>query len=638
MPATWRHTIIFDDSLNMFWRVPPDSAASLDLRHNASVKGSVRSGLCTHAMRVSVPAHGAVRLHSDQPIKRSAQLSLQFWARGASSHFDGARCAASPSPSACTAPLCVSLARASSSAAPVLVPLCRLVALDQRKWSKVSVPLSAFGGAPSDAFDELALVAGGAGGGGPVALLLDEVVLVSSAPPPVPEAPSAGPKLGGGEAGACDYLSSEWRVPPPRGRRLLRRGGGKGGGGGGGGAARPLCRVEDGDHLDGRWVQNCAPSEIKRPDRYAYGRSLPRPFGAWDYRLCYKMSYAERERARAVLSYSWQPRRCALARVNGSAFSRWLGSRTLLLWGDSLIGQQFYSLVWLLKQHVVKIVDYATAEDALRGMEADRRAAARDGLGDDGSLCADSTVGNEGGALTVATLRGGGHIVKVLAHVEMIGQLRTFAPQTTWWAPLWSAADLIVFNVGHHFRNYDGSFNSYYKLVQDAAREALEHSKPGAWLVFKTSNVGHPECEVAAAPLAGGSEAAWSALGGRSWDPPTTTPEYFGKPRFDKAGKPLADKYDWRAPPLHESEWAKQFGYTALRHRFAYLNVSHVDARADGHVGAAMASHPDKAKSGMKPDCLHYCLPGPADAWASALYNLLLNNAKYAGAAPGPAG
>ena len=32
-----------------------------------------------------------------------------------------------------------------------------------------------------------------------------------------------------------------------------------------------------------------------------------------------------------------------------------------------------------------------------------------------------------------------------------------------------------------------------------------------------------------------------------------------------------------------------------------------------------MASHPDKAKSGMKPDCLHYCLPGPPDE-----YNLVL--------------
>ena len=43
-----------------------------------------------------------------------------------------------------------------------------------------------------------------------------------------------------------------------------------------------------------------------------------------------------------------------------------------------------------------------------------------------------------GVAVGPATLRGGGHIVKVLAHVEMIGQLRTFAPQSTWWAPLWS--------------------------------------------------------------------------------------------------------------------------------------------------------------------------------------------------------
>ena len=28
-------------------------------------------------------------------------------------------------------------------------------------------------------------------------------------------------------------------------------------------------------------------------------------------------------------------------------------------------------------------------------------------------------------------------------------------------------------------------------------------------------------------------------------------------------------------------------------------------------------------------DCLHYCLPGPSDAWALALYNLLLNNPRF---------
>ena len=58
------------------------------------------------------------------------------------------------------------------------------------------------------------------------------------------------------------------------------------GGGGGGGtrrgdgagralAAVPLCRVLDGDHLQGRWVQNCDPQSITRPDRYAYGHTLP---------------------------------------------------------------------------------------------------------------------------------------------------------------------------------------------------------------------------------------------------------------------------------------------------------------------------------------------------------------------------
>ena len=35
--------------------------------------------------------------------------------------------------------------------------------------------------------------------------------------------------------------------------------------------------------------------------------------------------------------------------------------------------------------------------------------------------------------------------------------------------------------------------------------------------------------------------------------------------------------------------------------------------------------------------CRHYCYPGPADYWALALYNLLLNNAKFATGAVRPA-
>jgi ATP-dependent Clp protease ATP-binding subunit ClpA len=102
------------------------------------------------------------------------------------------------------------------------------------------------------------------------------------------------------------------------------------------------------------------------------------------------------------------------------------------------------------------------------------------------------------------------------------------------------------------------------------------------------------------------------------------TPEWFGKAR-----EGVADRYDWRAPALHESEWAKQFGFSELKARFAMLNVSFVDQRADAHVGAAMSYHAEAGKAKAGRDCLHYCLPGPSDAWALALYNLLLNNPRY---------
>ena len=49
--------------------------------------------------------------------------------------------------------------------------------------------------------------------------------------------------------------------------------------------------------------------------------------------------------------------------------------------------------------------------------------------------------------------------------------------------------------------------------------------------------------------------------------------------------------------------------------------------RGDGHVARAMAAHHERAKASTAArDCLHYCFPGPTDAWAVALYNLLVNH------------
>ena len=160
--------------------------------------------------------------------------------------------------------------------------------------------------------------------------------------------------------------------------------------------------------------------------------------------------------------------------------------------------------------------------------------------------------------------------------------------------------------------------------------------------------MGHRQCEQAAGPLPSRA-AAWQQLGGWSWKAPSQTPEWFGKPRqgqgvadrydwltptlrlrlrlslslspspspspsprptptptLTQTQPPTLTRYDWRAPALHETEWAKQFGFSALAHRFALLNVSFVDQRADGHVGGAMAYHSDPLKAAAGRDCLHY--------------------------------
>ena len=73
--------------------------------------------------------------------------------------------------------------------------------------------------------------------------------------------------------------------------------------------------------------------------------------------------------------------------------------------------------------------------------------------------------------------------------------------------------------------------------------------------------------------------------------------------------------------------------------RASFLDIFALSAaRPDETLGAFHEGLKTSHRGLAHRDCVHYCLPGPADAWASALYNLLLNNEKYAGAAPGPAG
>lgn len=301
---------------------------------------------------------------------------------------------------------------------------------------------------------------------------------------------------------------------------------------------------------------------------YAYGRALHTPIGQWDYRLCYKMSYAERIRARAALTWTWVPQRCALSSIDGARFSQWLGKRTILFWGDSLTAQHFYSLVLMLGRSVRTIRDLDP--HGLVGSPTHRTASAAAFWGQAAHPCEYQGLGSEGGPYTEAVLAGGGRVVKVLGHIEMIAQLRSLSTGATaspppWWRALWRTSDFIVFNpVSHHLRTIDGSFRTYASLVSLTLHQMQRHAKRGARLVLRTSNVGHASCGDRTRPL-GSLEDAWRALGGWAWQPPGFTPSYYGAPRDGP------DKYDWRAPALHEGEWAQQLASSPLSSRVAIL-------------------------------------------------------------------
>ena len=158
--------------------------------------------------------------------------------------------------------------------------------------------------------------------------------------------------------------------------------------------------------------------------------------------------------------------------------------------------------------------------------------------------------------------------------------------------------------------------------------------KPTAHVVVRSTNVGHRGCENATRPLQD-RRAAWERLAERPggafvWEPPSERAAQkleAGRGNPNSAATDRHDPFDWRAPALHEGAWARAFAaMPAFHKRFSLLNLSFVDARADGHVANAMRYSDEserKARWGGGLDCLHYCFPGPVDFWSLSLYNLL---------------
>lgn len=384
----------------------------------------------------------------------------------------------------------------------------------------------------------------------------------------------------------------------------------------------PRCLM-NGDHLRGRWIRNCEPTHITRPDVYAYGRPIPRVLGKFDFRICFRSSLWERERSQLALSWTWRPYDCRMASFDAHAFDRWLGRRTIVIIGDSLSAQMYFSLVFMLGTVVVKQIEHT---DGLRSPSGNGNTTEMEV-----PVCSSSAAEEGLSAFSEVQLSQGGRVVKVLGHNRYIQELQH--TETAPWARFAREADILIINVGHHYRYVDPGFGNYKSMVRAVERNLREVLKPSAQLLLRTTNLGHRGCENASRPLQD-RFAAWSRLSGPNSSPFAWTPPPPGqllnpsRGNINEAPTNRSDPYDWRAPALHEGEWARVFGEsTAFRNRFSVLNVSFVDQRADGHVAHAMRYSLEserKASWGGGLDCLHYCFPGPSDFWVLALYNQLL--------------
>ena len=156
------------------------------------------------------------------------------------------------------------------------------------------------------------------------------------------------------------------------------------------------------------------------------------------------------------------------------------------------------------------------------------------------------------------------------------------------WRHKLQKADILVFNTGHHWHRLDPDFLQYQKMVR-AFLATLASDFQGSSVIFRTSPWGHYNCSQAVRPV-----------------------REFVLPAYDY--------FQWGKPIMAESVWA-DLAQSDLNPslNFQIANASITRLRADGHIDRRLGPN-----SCAWEDCLHGCLPGPADYWNWLVFNILM--------------
>ncbi len=166
-----------------------------------------------------------------------------------------------------------------------------------------------------------------------------------------------------------------------------------------------------------------------------------------------------------------------------------------------------------------------------------------------------------------------------------------FAPRNDGWRVILGKADILIINTGHHWHRVDPEFSSYQRMVENVLH-LIARNFQGTDVIFRTSTWGHSGCSNFTKPF------TFHQLSSK------TLPY---------------DPYSWMKPIFSERAWPA-LAALHLPHsiRFHVVNTSLTMLRGDGHLDMVIGK-----SSHAWEDCLHNCLPGPADYWNWLLFNLL---------------
>ena len=150
--------------------------------------------------------------------------------------------------------------------------------------------------------------------------------------------------------------------------------------------------------------------------------------------------------------------------------------------------------------------------------------------------------------------------------------------------------DIVVLTVGAHAQDIGDMYMIWENLIKDIRMVRERFFWHNFTFVWKTQQPGHAACFNYSQPLF------------------TPNNRFRWGTHFDE------ELYNWYLHPSFDAFSVNQ----SLLHNIKILDLSPLYERPDAHPGSVLAE-----PNSTKDDCLHYCIPGPIDLFASLFFQML---------------